>query len=281
MSELVVKILGTFKEVTDGFWGGNIVYLVIALASVVLLIVKRDKFSRGSKLFIAFSMLTVVLLIYNPALHLLFVKMPESNMQVFNRLWLLVPVWMIIAYALSAGLSEMKNKVLCYALCFVAALLLIVAGKTLVDQNMVNTPRDIYKINPLSIQIADDLLAMNEGEPVSVAFFVRDYEGGGNFVNGGNVAAGITQYTGMVNVDPHYYTEEVWNEMYLADVLPYGDIRSIDHIDHCFQDHLSQGNDYVIIEYNEIVDGKVQTLGYDTVGRYENYIIYNLRADDV
>ena len=200
---------GTFNEITDFFFAGNYVYLLIFAAAIVMLIIFRKEFDKGYKLLIPFCLTGMVLILYNPLVKVVFEKLPaveEGN--VYARLWLLFPVWIVIAYTVVCVCMRISNKVLKCAFIAAVAAALIFSGNTIMKQQKMLDAQSIYKIKPEAVQIADEVLRLNGNEPTVLYIFVPQSDTSERYVNGGTLAEGIRQYSGNILLYPSYCTAE-------------------------------------------------------------------------
>lgn len=275
--ELVRVILEKLYTITWLFFSDNVVYFVLFVGSLVYIRFHKKSIVIKELLF-SFVLLAIVLVIYNPILALLFDKLPVGvgGAQVFARFWLIIPVWIIIAYSSSVCVMSISNKAIRSSIIVLIVLLLIVTGNSISRMNMVNQPTTIYKIRKESIDLVDTVLMINNEEPTSLFVFVPKEESDG-YVNGGEISSGIDQYSGMVRCGAYFCSDELWNDCFISDSYPDGYSTNEQFIDTMFYFiHYSYGFDYVAIPSDQIVDEKIIGLGHELVGNIDNYSIYRL-----
>lgn len=279
MEKLLSYLRGLFTEtypaITDSFFDGNIAYILIVLISLVLLFIRRKDLKEGHQMFAAFTLVSL-LIIYNPLFRLVFSKIPSANDGVIARLWILCPFWLIVAYVVALYCSKISKAVVKYIAVLATVSVLILTGSTVRSLGMIREPSNIYKINEASVEIADEVLELNGGEPVSLMIFTPEYEVGENFIEGGTINEGMRQYTADVCVYAHRPSEEFWNDYFVADITP-TNRDSVEYLNAYITEwHDVQCFDYFAVPVDEVVKSKLDTLQYELVSSIAGYDIYRM-----
>jgi len=267
---------GTVVEITNMFFAGNIPYIIIFVASLFIIIRNRNEFGRGHKLFAAYSLLMLLFVIYNPVWKYVFLKFPAAaGGSVFVRFWLLVPVWVMIAYACANSLGSSSKKLLKTAGAVMLAVVLIFSGNSIRSLAMMNDAGNPYKVNNAAVQIADEVLSLSGNEPVSLMIYSAGYGMDDNYVNGGTVYEGIRQYTGLIEVHRYYFYNDEWNAYYVSDMTPEGE-STADYVNNLIAGHQYWNFDYVAMPDDERLNSKIDTERFPLAARAGGYCIYKL-----
>ncbi len=269
------QLLDSFARVTNLYFSTNYIYLIVFIMCVVLLIVKRNDNPNGYWL-LGISTILILLVLYFPPLLQLFNFLPASDDMVFARLWLLCPVWIVIAYSCASNISDIKNNVIRYSSVVILVLILIISGNNIYSLNMLNEPQNIYKIRTESIEISDEVLRLNNGAPTSLFIIVPLYNDEENYINGGTVNRGIEQYTGDIRLTAFKLSDEDWNNYFLSDITP-TNLDSEDWIGlFISQRYENSKAEFFALPTNDTVNSKLTDLGYEWLSDVAGYSIYRM-----
>ncbi len=271
------QIIGSFFNVTNLHFAENYVYLLLFVICFVILIVKRKDLTRGYLLLGIFTSIVLIILFILPT-QMLFNMIPASDDSVFARLWLLCPVWLVIAYVAAASIPKMENKVYKTVVSIVLVLVIVFFGNTIQSLNMLNNPQTPYKIRAASVDIANEVLRLNNGKPTSIFLIVPDYADGENYINGGTINMGIQQYTGDIQLTPFKCSDDLWNSYCLSDITPTD--REAEEWLGAFvsERYAATGAEFYASPTNEIVDKRLEDLGYECISTVSGYSIYKMKT---
>lgn len=262
------------SETTDVLFAGNYIYLSMVIVSIVSVFTSRRDNSRTSNLLVAFTLVTLLLFVYNPLFSYIFHLFPYGFDDVKARIFLLCPFWLIIASDLSETALRFRRKVCSPIFAIVIAFILIFAGDSIDSRSMANDSECIYKIKDQSVDIAEEALQISNNEPVSL-FIVFPNGSNGKFENGGSVYEGIKQYSAIISVDQYAFTEEAWNERFLEDTMPDGVTLTEEYI-RTFLSVQTSGYDLIAFPDDERINNKICNSGYVIVGQASGYNLYSL-----
>ncbi len=271
------QIIGSFLNVINLHFAENYVYLLLFVICLVMLIVKRKDLTRGYLLLGIFTSIVLIILFILPT-QMLFNMIPASDDSVFARLWLLCPVWLVIAYVAAASIPKMENKIHKTVISMVLVLVIVFSGNTIQSLNMLNNPQTPYKIRADSVEIADEVLRLNDGNPTSLFILVPDYADGENYINGGTLNMGIQQYTGDIQLTPFKCSDDFWNGYFLSDITPTD--REAEEWLGAFvsERYAATGAEFYASPTNEIVDKRLEDLGYECISTVSGYSIYKMKT---
>ena len=273
--------MNTLISNTELYFAHNYVYLGVFILALIFLIWKRKEYKAAFGLLGVYTILQLVLIIYNPLLMPLCNKIPGFDVEgskVFARFWLLVPVWIIIACVLAAVISGVKNKIVKYVAAIAVAALLIYTGDSVRSLDMFNDTSSVYKVRPEAIAIANELLEITGGEPTSLYLFQPEYEVADNFVDGGTIHYGILQYTGNIRVVPHPYSQAEWDGCLTSEYCEEQGVSSQSFIHSSFMIGDYYECDYAAVPDDERINYKIDNLGYELVGQAAGYNIYRIES---
>ena len=267
-------LVGVFDTSIQTLYAGNYAYFIITTIAVVLLFHYRDRMHKGYRLFMVFTGLILLIVIFNPLFYMILMKLPSVNAGVVARFWVLCPIWLIVAYSLTMHYDSMDKKWLRIGLPVVTAFVLIFAGSTIETLGMTTDANNIYKVRNESIQIADELLRLSGGEPTSCFIFISDDENEDRN-DGETIFSGINQYTGQINLHSCYYTQEQWRNYYIG-INRYITGSKADHyISRILNKRYEQwGYEFFALPDNERVNDRLNNLGYFPIGNAGGYNIY-------
>ena len=268
-------------ENTNLFFGGNILYLVLFVVSLVLIIVNKKDKNDAKRFFIPYILIFLILVMYNPFWKALFLKFPASvGGAVYVRFWLICPVWVLIAYTLSDGLSDCKNRMIkCFGI-VALTVMLILSGNTLRALNMVNEPHNPYKIRTESIEVADLILADTDYKPTSLLILILPPGVDENYAEGGAIFTGLQQYSGIIKFNRFSYDEDFLNTYLLTEQTPDGAAQE-DWLNWFLNVRYNDcgGFEYVALpDYDCLID-RMEYCGYGFVGNAGGYNVYRANEE--
>ncbi|MCR5592146.1 MAG: hypothetical protein K6F79_00175 [Saccharofermentans sp.] len=202
-----------------------------------------------------------------------FVLLPgtTSSMAEYARVWILCPVWLFVAYVLSVELSNNCNTVLRYLFVVITALVLVLFGSNLQNNNMINEANNRYKVRADSVALADELIELSAGRPISAWIFLPKPVIEDKFVDGGTLYEGIMQYSAEIELYRYFYTDEIWDTYFVSDYMPDGVTPS----EECIPPILDQlPHDYVIWPDESRLIPKMENCGYELLSRVDGYLIF-------
>ncbi len=271
------------NETVNAFYNNNIVYFIISIVCLLLLIEHRKTLKSGYRLLSSSSLFLLFVILLIPLFTTWTIKLPFVDSAVISRFWIIIPIWLIITYVLTSFLSQISNKTLKTAAILIITLTLVFSGHNSInmvfDQTPIhayNEPSSIYKIRRESVDIADALLRLSNEPSTSVFLFLPEEDigpsEGGNYVEGGSVFSGITQYSGKLYVRCLFYNETEWNS-YLYDnaELENNDIYNTITILQNY--HYS----FFVIPNNDTSNNRIDSLGYCLAEQIDGYNIYRVR----
>lgn len=188
------------------FWGDSS-YMVLLTLSLIMILWNKKKNARG-KTMALYSILVLVLIIYNPFVAPFGLHFFAGDRWAYMRIFYLLPLMPVISYALSDFYSDMvditeppvkKIKFLA-AICII----IILCGEVF-DSSMYRKAENLYKIDPQALEIGQTILE-NSGEQ-KVRALLPDQD---------DIVYGIRQYTGDIVIAGH--SNEVLSENTLKDV---------------------------------------------------------------
>ncbi len=264
---------------TEVFFSNNYIYLVLVIISVVLL-AHHQKLSRGRKLFLAFFVFFMALVIYNPIANDYFLSFPSFDAAVFNRFWIVFPIWTMLAYVFTSYTSKFKASLSKLTAVLITSAVLVFSGNTVSNAGMYIPTTNPYKINDESTYIAEDVLELSDGEPTSVYIFVPYERTDANYIYGGDVVYGIKSYTGLIDVQSFEYIEAYYNGYLVSDITPDGRITSeyIPYYLDQVRDILEFDFDYVIFPTDERIYDNLMAADYELVCLRDSYSIYQRKT---
>ena len=279
IGHLIDSVLNSFYTISHSYFEGNYCYLVILLLSGIYALYLRKANRRAFALIGIYTILVLITIVYNPIVYTLFPLLPSGrNPAVVLRLWILCPFWLIVAFSMTdfcVRINRCWMKIICIVL---SATLLVISGESLMSLKMINDSNCVYKIRSESCEIVDELLNLSSGESVSLFIFVPTSDMDDKFIEGGTIYEGIYQYSGKIIMYPYYYTEELWNDYYLSDIIPEGWMDSQSYINIAFTESFEPYDfDYAALPDNEIIVPKMDYCGYELVGHAGGYFIFSKR----
>lgn len=282
MLDFIDRLCSIIKEVYAiihnshvSFWNGNLLLFMAYISSLIIIFNSRGKATRGKQLFAAFSIMLLVIC-YTPFAHIFFAKLPESNDAVYSRIWIILPVWLVIAYAVSELKDKVRSNLLRNGLYLSLSALMVFTGSSIYTLGMNIDSQTPYKVKSQGVEIAEKISSIEGDNPVELLLF--DYPQSGtldNYILGGTIYGAIGQYSGTIRVIPFYVDETTMQDYYLSDTLPDGETSSIEYIDTVLSRcHLGYDFSYIVMPENYTLRERMLYLGYKCISTYDGYDLY-------
>ncbi len=268
-------MLDHIKYITSIFWDDNYLYLAAFIISYIYLVFQCKKGKINGKLFLCYSAILLVAFLYNPLGYKFMFKLPTGGDLVFARLWIILPVWLTIASAITVLAFSLKKAWQKHALICTMAVTLSVCGMTILDKDAYIETTNEYKIRDEACAISDVILEDNGNESVGVFMIMPASDSDGNFMRGGNIYNGIRQYTGKFDIRVLYISDDEWNNWYLGETFEPGNLPSNEFLRRSLE--VWQGNfdyEYVVEPTAEEMVAKMQYSGYELISAMDNYSVY-------
>ena len=256
------------------FWNGNFLFFFAFIVSLTVLLYTNKKKSNATRLFAAFALIALLTICYNPITYKLVLGIPQTNEAVFGRIWVLVPAWMIIAYAGTELIDRNNSSLMRNSLCFCFSVGIVLAGLSPSLLGYFIDSSSAYKVNEEGIEIADKVLSINANEPTELLVFCSNEESAGSFIHGGTTYCAIQQYTGQIGLTPIIYDEQSWNNYFLSENTPDGEETTV-FLSDLFDGYRRKYDfSYVVMPSDESIRGKMLSSGYQYITSTDNYDIY-------
>lgn len=265
-----------FSYLISMFWSDNWFYLAIFIISYTYLafVSKNNKIYK--KVLLYYSAAVLVVFILNPFVFNFVNRIPDGGDAVHARFWLVLPAWITISsaiadYSCSLHRKSQKHTVIC-----VVAMMLVMFGTTIVSNGSYIDTSNTYKIRNEAYTIADVILEdSRDSEKRGVFLIMPNSESDGNYLVGGNIYNGIRQYTGKLNMQVLYVTDEDWNNWYLGDVFEPGNLPSEEFLKRSLE--IWQENyeyEYVVELSSDKMVPKMEYSGYELLYSGAEYSVY-------
>lgn len=262
-------------ELLNLFFAGNVIYFVIFIVTMSQLSQYKNELLAGKKLFFNYTIGVLFLTVLNPFFVIAFMRSPSASYESLARFWLLCPTFLLFSFVFCILIISIKRQFHRFVALGVLLVLLFSSGNTITSLGMINSTNNIYKIRSESIVIADRIITLCDGAPTAVLVFIPEYEGPGNFVDGGTIASGIMQYTGLIDVHTNGYTDDTWHDFYILDQIPGTDISTQDYLDAVLSEYYRLYQcEFVIIPDDECMIEKMHNSNYELVDSETGYYIY-------
>jgi len=279
MIETVSRYFSVVVDITNMFFSRNLFYLFLYIVALTWVSSDNHLYQRGKRLITIFTFIVLGFAIFNPYLYDLSLKYPVLGYEVYARIWLMCPIWVTISYcasiAISQGCFQKKHWNTVVAIAFAG--LIIAFGASINSLNMMNDTNCKYKVRTESIEIADKILDYSNGEPTVLFIYVPKTHDEANYINGGTIYEGIRQYTGEIATYRYEYTEEIWNNYYLSEIIPVGNITSDAYV--CeFLDiaHENNGFEYIAFPDDPRILARMDYCGYEYLDHIAGYYLFSV-----
>ncbi len=200
----------------DYFWNGNSVFFVFFIVSLVIILNSKGEKSNAKKLIALFSIVIMLGVCYNPFLFMLMKRIPGYSESVFSRVWIMLPVWLIIALAATEVISRVQSTWMRNSFGLVAAAALVLFGISPDTLGYYTELESKYKVKAEGVEISEVILSNFDGDSAGVLVFTDSNGYGDSFVQGGTTYSAIEQFSGKIKVYPVIVSEQEWNDNYLS-----------------------------------------------------------------
>lgn len=246
----------TLLQIHDLFWNDNFIYYIIFIASLTLLYARKDKWEKGYILFFPYS-ISLILVIYNP----IFVKYSFKyffNIAEYMRMWMLLPCFLIIAYVVTEMIGDMTRwkRVISCILCII---IFVLAGNNVKQAGYYIDQGNKYKINTISIEIADAIMEDSDGKEVSLLAQGHETQ----YDEGGSVYWGIRQYSAYISLRQDYLNEEIFQTDFDFDAFK----------NNLYEQEEKNEFDYLLVYNDTKILEMLKECNYDVIGEYGNYVL--------
>ena len=164
------EALDLIRQLHPYFWGKNI-YFLLYVACLALLLIFRKKWKNAYHSVVWYSLFVLIVVIYNPIATRIIVPYLQVNadfMSTYVRIYLILPVFVTIAYVLTEVVTSLPKKWMTYLALAAFAVLCVIFGSSSRDNNYYIAKESPYKINGEILQIADTIKADAYGKRVRV-----------------------------------------------------------------------------------------------------------------
>ena len=279
MKDVLINYYSIIVDIVNIFFSKNMVYLALYIFAVITTLFCKRNDLRGKQMIVIYTIITMVLVVFNPFLFDLSLNYSVLGYEVFARIWLMCPMWIAISNCLSKTVSYVssRKKHLKSVITFAFAGIIIAFGSSINSLHMMNDVNCKYKIKLESVEIADKILDYSNGEPTVLFIYVPKTQDDANYINGGTIYEGIRQYTGVISTYRYEYTEEIWNNYYLSEIIPVGNITSDAYV--CeFLDIAQKENGFEFIAFPDdprILD-RMDYCGYEYLDHIAGYFFFRV-----
>lgn len=241
----------TANEVFRLYMGTGLIVIFFLVALVYLLLAEKRKSIR---IMFVYVPIILLLLFYNPMVIYLFHEYADS--EIYYRLLWLLPVTMVLAYAVVKiyGMLQGKKRYLWAA---TAALVLMTSGSLIYENQYFKIAQNAYHVPQSVVEICDAIEV--EGREVMAVFpgelipYVRQYS-----------ALVCMPYGREIAVDRwNYYTE-------LYDVME-AEVIDAKRLSALAREHACA---YIVLPDRKETDGDLNEYSYEDFGAVEGYVIY-------
>ena len=260
------------------YWNDNYVFVIMYVACLVIMISMRDKAPNGHKLLSVYSLLLIGLVLYNPVAHFIGFNLFKDSESI--RMWLLLPVVTVIAFAITVVTDNpsLKKAGKGAVIGAMAAVIFFFGSSIMRTQMMVDTT-NAMKINDESVKIADVILEDSNNEPTTLLMYTFEDYTSGQFVNGGTVCDGIEQYTADIKVTRLNITPQYWEDNYVSDYNPQGASNYV-YVPIAMEvHHHTIDFEYIALPASDGVESKMEAAGFNYVGRTESFLVFKANTD--
>lgn len=275
---IVEETLASIYTSHEYFWNGNAFFFILYIASLTIVIANKEDKSKAKRLFAAFSVF-VILICYCPITRMVFLRLPESDEAVFSRFWVILPVWMVIAFAVSEVKNRIKSVFIQNGLYLIIAAGIVLTGSSVDSMGYYFDANSLYKVKTEGINIANQVASISENEPVELLLFDNtQVDTSDNFVPGGTVSSAIGQYSAEIQTIPCYVDEVTWQDCYISSSLTDGDTASVLYVDDMLaQKRMKYDFSFVAMPKDYLLRIKMLYSGYKYVSSVNGYDLYQAK----
>ncbi len=280
MKETIIKYFSSIVDIVNIFFSKNMLYLFLfVFALVSIQFCNHNNNMRGKRMIVLYTIMTLFLVVFNPFLFDLSMNYPVLGYEVFARIWLMCPIWVAISYCISATAvhNYFRPMPLKRIVTIAFAGLIIAFGASNSTLKMMNDVSCKYKVRSESVEIADKILAYSNGEPTVLFIYVPKTQDDANYINGGTIYEGIRQYTGTIATYRYEYTEEIWNNYYLSEIIPVGNITSDAYVCEFLNiAHEENGFEFIAFPDDPRILDRMEYCGYEYIDHIAGYYFFQV-----
>ena len=272
------ELLNIIDHSNSVFWNGNLLFLAAYIISLTLVFASKREADRAHKIFAIFSILCVLLFCYNPLIYSLFTNViPDSGEGEYSRIWIVLPVWMVIAFAGTQIVNKNKSHITQKGICIGVVGGIMLMGTSIDAYGYYVDSDSIFKVNHQCVEISDKILDDSCGENTSVLLIVCT-QGGDNTVGSDELVYGEGQYTGVIRYYPYYYSQESLQEFFYSDIQPDGTTLTEENINSfLFWLRRRLKFSYIVIPHEESLPEKMTYCGYEYIDSAGDFDIYKAK----
>jgi hypothetical protein len=160
------EMITVLKEATDRNWGNSVFFILLGLSLLIILLSEKDNIK---KILMGYYPLCMLLLIYTPLMYLLaqYLFGTKELGAYYCRFFLMIPIFFIIAYALTLLLQKCGEKKLVVGIVLVSAAIMC-CGHTFYQDDWYSRAENYDKVPNEAIELCE--LIDNQGEDVCAMF---------------------------------------------------------------------------------------------------------------
>lgn len=232
------------KFLNETFWRDS-GYMILTILSLVFILVNKKEDYKG-KVMAIYTILSLIVVIYNPFVAQKAVRFFGDDMYAYLRIFYLLPLMTLIPYAImvlydsTVKQSDTKRRKV-YFLAVISAVIVLAGG--LYDKSMYKNVSNIYKIDQDALDISD-VIAADCGEERVAIYVTYDDE----------VFYGIRQYSKNIMIVGN--SDEIETKRDLIDVM-----KEIDF-------------SYLVMNKKSDVNSYVEDAGFENIGESMEYNVY-------
>lgn len=238
------------------FWNHS-AYLIIYLICMIILFVCRRKMKRGFNVLGWYSVFMIVVVIYNPIFMKLAYKLFFRGIAEYVRIFIILPVWLTIAYVMTELVGNIQKKSLKMLGVGICIAILMIGGVPFSKNNMYINAENKYKVSQDALEIGEMILKDSSGQAVVLIQAPLNYD-----QDRSSWYFGIRQYTTDIIFPGRFATDDE----YQADNFPKMSV---------YLSKLKKENDfqYIICQNNSKMIEDVLACGYLVLGESGNHIV--------
>lgn len=180
------------KVIASYFWGNSVV-LFIFVTCLISLWLRRKNLEGKVTCLLQYTLIFIATVLWNPVLYKIMLASFFSDAAEVVRIYLIFPVWWIIALAIVDLLKGYEVKKQIIGLIGVLIFIVLIGNNTL-SSDLFEKKTNWYKINDDAVQIADIILEEEDGR--NTVALIQDQ--GTKYTAGGGIWEGVRQYTSKI-----------------------------------------------------------------------------------
>lgn len=230
----------------------NSSFLLMYIACLWILYVKREKWKTGYNVLFKYSLITLMGIIYNPLFLIVVSNGFFQDFAAYFRIFYLLPIFTTMAYVVSKIILEnTKGKILP----IIIICMIMITGQTFFEEEMYVQKENIYKVSQEVINISETIMEdSGEKTQVVVQASLQDY------------VYGMRQYTAQIQMVYHFVETEEYSERY----------QNADISEFIYYLAVLNGKvdfNYIICENYEPLIKDLEICGYQLLLEEESYVI--------